>query len=134
MPRFSPSRAARSSTPLTVRIAASSPPPAAARRSRRLVRSDGIEATLERLARQGIFLTLDEAKGRCPVVRGSLTFTIDPRRLANPVTASHLVYRTSGSRGAGTIVSANVGYFRDRAVNVGLCLDARGGGRWRHAL
>jgi hypothetical protein len=100
----------------------------------RLVRSDGIEATLERLARHGVFLTLDEAKGRCPVVRGSLTFTIDPRRLANPLTASHLVYRTSGSRGAGTIVSANVGYFRDRAVNVGLCLDARGGGRWRHAL
>jgi hypothetical protein len=99
----------------------------------RLVGRDGLEGALARLAREGVFLTLDEAKGRCPVVRGSLTFTVDPRRLANPVTASHLVYRTSGSRGAGTIVSADVAYFRDRAVNVGLCLDARGGRSWRHA-
>jgi hypothetical protein len=100
----------------------------------RLVGRDGIEATLALLARRGVFLTLDEAKGRCPVVRGTTTFVVDPGRLANPITASHLVYRSSGSRGAGTIVSANVAYFRDRAVNTGLCLDARGGRRWRHAL
>jgi len=100
----------------------------------RLVGRDGIEATLELLARRGVFLSLDEAKGRRPVVRGTTTFTVDPERLANPLTASHLVHRSSGSRGAGTIVSANVAYFRDRAVNTALCLDARGGWRWRHAL
>ena len=35
----------------------------------RLVRRDGVEATLQALLRQGVYLTVDEFKGRRPVVR-----------------------------------------------------------------
>ncbi|HEX9710175.1 MAG TPA: hypothetical protein VGB42_09455, partial [Candidatus Thermoplasmatota archaeon] len=99
-----------------------------------LVASEGVESSLERLARHGVFLTVDEAKGRAPVVRGSSTFELDPADLANPGAAAHLLYRTSGSRGAGTLVSVDVAHFRDRAVNTALVLAARGGWSWRHAL
>src|SRR6059036_1680310 len=34
------------------------------------VRREGLEATLERLARQGVYLTADEFKGKKEVVRG----------------------------------------------------------------
>lgn len=100
----------------------------------RLVLHDGVESALSTLARHGVFLTTDEAKGRCPVIRGSTTFRLDPASLANPLAASHLVYRTSGSRGPGTTVSVDVRHFRDRAVNARLALDGRGGAGWRHAL
>lgn len=99
-----------------------------------LVAREGVEASLGRLARQGVFLTADEAKGRSPVVRGSTTFRVDPGDLANPCAAAHLLYRTSGSRSAGTVVSVDVAHFRDRVVDTALVLEARGGGSWRHAL
>ena len=67
----------------------------------RLVERDGIEATLTALARAGVYLTVDELKGRRPVLRGSAGFEVDPAGLASPDVPSHLVYRTSGSRGPG---------------------------------
>jgi hypothetical protein len=100
----------------------------------RMVARDGVEATLGRLAAGGVFLTVDEAKGRRPVTRGSTTFHLDPASLANPLAASHLVSQSSGSRGPATTVSVDVRHFRDRAVNARLVLDARGGVDWRHAL
>lgn len=100
----------------------------------RMVAQDGVESTLARLARHGVFLTVDEAKGRRPVIRGSTTFDVAPASLANPLAASHMVYRSSGSRGPATRVSVDIRYFRDRAVNARLVLEARQGVGWRHAL
>jgi hypothetical protein len=100
----------------------------------RLVRREGVESALASLARHGVFLTTDEAKGRRPVIRGSSAFQVDPASLANPLAASHLAYGTSGSRGPGTTVSVDLRHFRDRAVNACLALDARGAEGWRHGL
>ena len=100
----------------------------------RLVERDGIEATLTALARAGVYLTVDELKGRRPVLRGSAGFEVDPAGLVSPDVPSHLVYRTSGSRGPGAAVSLDLGYYRERAVNLALCLGARGGRAWRHAM
>jgi hypothetical protein len=36
----------------------------------RLVRQDGVDGALERLLRDGVYVTLDEFKGRRPIVRG----------------------------------------------------------------
>jgi hypothetical protein len=93
-----------------------------------------VEAALARLARLGVFLTVDEAKGRAPVVRGSAAFQVEPEDLANPCTAAQLRYRTSGSRGRPTVVSVDVAHIRDRVVDTALVLEARGGWAWRHAL
>jgi hypothetical protein len=50
----------------------------------RMVTQDGVESTLAGLARHGVFLPVDEAKGRRPVIRGSTTFDVAPASLANP--------------------------------------------------
>ncbi len=100
----------------------------------RLVAQDGVETALETLARHGVHLTMDEFKGRRSVVRGSTEFEVDPAGLVNPGIPSHLFYRSSGSRGPGTVVSLDLAYYRGRAVNAGLCLAARGGREWCHAL
>ena len=68
----------------------------------RLVDQDGVEGALRRLRRVGVYLTVDEAKRRCPVVRGGLTVPWTPDALSNPLAARHVPVATSGSRGAGT--------------------------------
>ena len=53
----------------------------------RLVTKDGVEEALRTLHRHGVYLTVDEFKGRRPVVRGNTTIAVDPRRLRNPRSA-----------------------------------------------
>jgi len=100
----------------------------------RLVVADGLEGALATLFRAGVYLTIDEYKGRRPVVRGRTTFTLEPSALGNPLVARHIPQTTSGSRGRPTPSSFDLAYVRDRTVNQVLYLDALGGARWRHAL
>lgn len=99
----------------------------------RLVTQSGLEEALHVLFRQGVYLTVDEMKGRCPVVRGADRIEIDPMRLRNPATVSHGVARTSGSRGPSTLVPIDLAFIGEVAVNKRLTLDASGAGPWRLA-
>jgi hypothetical protein len=99
----------------------------------RLASQDGLEGTLRGLARQGVYLTVDEFKGRRPVVRGSATLTVDPRHLRNPLPATHLEVETGGSRGVTTSFPIGLAFIRDHAINTFLTLDAHGGVGWQHA-
>jgi hypothetical protein len=100
----------------------------------RLVSQDGIEGALRILYRNGVYLTVDEFKGRRPATRGSAAITIDPRRLWNPLAAPCAWAATSGSRGDATQVPLGLASIRDRAVNIYLTLGARGGADWRHGV
>jgi hypothetical protein len=100
---------------------------------RQLVARHGIEETLEKLAREGVYLTADELKGRTPVARGATTLTVDPTRLLNPSLRTHALARSSGSRGRGTPVPVDLRFVRDLGVNICLTTAARGGLAWRHA-
>ena len=100
----------------------------------RLVRRDGLEGALRALFRAGVYLTLDEYKGRRPVVRGNTTIAVDPLRLRNPLMVPQFWATTSGSRGAATRIPLDLACIRARAVNMYLALDARGGARWRNAV
>ncbi len=97
------------------------------------VRHDGVEGTLGRLFRAGVYLDCDEFKARAPVVRGSLSFTVDPATLVNPRAVVHGLAETSGSRGARTPVPIDLAFVRDHAVNTHVTLDAHGGRDWVHA-
>ena len=65
-----------------------------------LVGDDGLEPTLQVLCRDGVYLTVDEAKGRRQVVRGNESFAITPSHLHNPRLVADLVSQTGGSGGA----------------------------------
>lgn len=99
-----------------------------------LVRRDGLESSLLKLFRSGVFLTTEEYKGRRPVVRGGVVFEAGPSRLRNPLIAPHYFTATSGSRGEATSIPLSLAGMRDRAVDMFLALDARGGARWRTAV
>jgi hypothetical protein len=98
-----------------------------------LVLLEGVEGCVRSLARQGVYLTVDEFKGRRAVVRGSATLSFERHQLRNPLPATHLAVQTGGSRGAGTSVPIGLAFIRDHAVNTFLTLDAHGGAGWRHA-
>lgn len=98
-----------------------------------MVARDGVEEALARLYREGVYLTGDEFKGRRPVVRGSLEFTVDPASLLNPRSVVHGLSESSGSRGARTPAPIDLAFIADHAVNTHLTLDAHGGRDWVHA-
>jgi hypothetical protein len=100
----------------------------------RLVMQEGVEGALQALLRSGVYLTIDEFKGRRPVRRGSLTLEVSPETLRNPWSKFHLPARTGGSRGAGTPVLVDLAFIRDRAVDTAITLAARGGLHWDHAF
>src|SRR5262249_30226590 len=76
----------------------------------RLVRKDGVEGALSHLYRSGVYLTIDEYKGRRPTIRGSATLSVEPSQLRNPFAAAHLPFGTSGSRGARTAVNFDLAW------------------------
>ena len=86
---------------------------------------------LETLARKGVYLTVEEFKGRRPVTRGTVSFHVDPGQLRNPGASLHLMVRTGGSRSPGTPVPLDLAYIRETAVDRLLSLGAPARGRWR---
>jgi hypothetical protein len=100
---------------------------------RGLVARDGLEGALQGLARAGVYLTVDQFKGRAPVVRGSTTLSVDSGRLRNPSVRAYALAQSSGSRGARTAVPVDLRFIRDLGANICLTTAARGGLRWRHA-
>jgi hypothetical protein len=100
----------------------------------RLVAEQDVEGALRVLLREGVYLTLAEFKGRRPVVRGTASFPAGPARLRNPLAQPSWSARSSGSSGRATAVSFGLDFVRDRAVNLRLFLDSRGGIGWRHAI
>jgi hypothetical protein len=100
----------------------------------RLVRAEGLEGALHRLYLAGVYLTIDEFKGRVPAVRGSHTVHVDPERLYNPLASPDLAVRSGGTRGRETVVPIGMDAIREAAVNQCLSLDARGGLDWPWAV
>jgi hypothetical protein len=99
----------------------------------RLVRADGPEGALAALADRGVYLTVDEFKGRRPIVRGSTRIVLDPRTFTNPFCARDVPGRSSGSRGTPVPVLVALDYLRDCGIDTRLALDARGGEDWLKA-
>jgi hypothetical protein len=66
-----------------------------------LVRSEGACGALARIHDAGVFVTLDEFKGRRPIQRGSLSLAVEASDFDNRTVASGFLARTGGSRSAG---------------------------------
>lgn len=71
------------------------------------VRSDGVEATLERLRREGVYLTHDEFKGRTPILRSNRAIDADQGSFVNPLSRGGVAGPSGGSRSKGTTVRSS---------------------------
>ncbi|MGD9347774.1 MAG: hypothetical protein PVH84_18065 [Candidatus Aminicenantes bacterium] len=100
----------------------------------RLLDDEGLEGALQVLFRQGVYLTIDEFKGRKPVVRNGHIIEVDPGLLRNPLCTPYLQAQTSGSGGESTPVPIDMDFVRERNVNHFLALWHRGGSGWDHAV
>src|ERR1700676_5523941 len=80
------------------------------------VTSHGLESTLERLRDEGVYLTLDEFKGRAPVVRNGLRFETEETDFDKPrLSDGRLIGETSGSRGKRSRVSYDWDFIAEEA-------------------
>ena len=98
----------------------------------RLVHRDGLDGTLRTLACHGVYLTVEEFKGRRAVVRGDLAFEVAPSRPQRS-RAAGIAAQTSGSRGRRTTVTIDMATIGAWAVDACLDYEARGGLDWVHA-
>ena len=71
---------------------------------RHLVQSQGLEGALHSLFEAGVYVGYEEFKGRAPIVRGSLTLSVEPGEFDNPGLQMVMAGWTSGSTGGGTRV------------------------------
>ncbi len=90
------------------------------------VARDGVETTLASLMREGVYVTLEEFKGRRPAVRGSQTFAFSDADFDNPLAPAHFVIRSGGTRGPATRVGMSLSFSADLSANTLVALDSHG--------
>jgi hypothetical protein len=103
---------------------------------RKMVGSDGLEATLDRLRREGVYFTFEEFKGRETVRRGGLSLSVSAGDFDNPAAPRHYSKQTGGTTGRATRVWMNLDFWAETAVVRLLGLEAHGlvrvpSARWR---
>src|SRR3990172_9934203 len=101
-----------------------------------LVQRHGVEGALTHLYEAGIYIAIDEFKGRRPIRRSGLEFPVRPQDFDNPLLAKHYEARSSGSRGVGTRIIIDLELLTHEAAYYHHFLDsfdltARPIGTWR---
>lgn len=89
-----------------------------------LVRTEGLEAALRRLYDAGIYVTLDEIKGRVPLERSGVSLPADHRAFNNPLLTSHFAIASGGSRGLRRRLRTDLEMLDYEAASHTLFLDA----------
>jgi hypothetical protein len=90
------------------------------------VSRDGLEATLERLASEGVYFTVDEFKGRDKVVRKGVSFSCKEAMFDNPFLSHAYEVRSGGTRSAGTRIRIDFEYLHQRSLYDALLLHVHG--------
>jgi len=89
-----------------------------------LVREHGLEQALERLHDAGVFVTLEEFKGRVPIERLGLFVPPGLGGFDNPLLTKHFGTATSGTRGARRRVSVDLDLLEHEAAHQLLLREA----------
>jgi hypothetical protein len=89
-----------------------------------LVRRDGVEATLSKLYDAGVYVTLDEFKGRTAIERPGLRLRVRAEDFDNPLLVGGYEARTSGSRSAGARLLIDLDLLTQEAAYHALYLEA----------
>jgi hypothetical protein len=98
--------------------------------------TDGLEGALVRLRAAGVWVSLEELKGRRTLRRGSLEIATRAEDFDNPLLAPAYTASSGGSRGAGTRVLVDLDLLAYEAAHQALfaerfALDACVAGQWR---
>lgn len=96
----------------------------------RLIAAEGVEGALHTLYVAGIYLAVDELKGRSPAVRGSTCIEVNAALLRGPRVTGHYRVHSSGSSGTATSLDIDLAAIRDGAVDFYLDYHAHGGLGW----
>lgn len=89
-----------------------------------LVQQLGIQATLRQLYDAGVYLTLDEFKGRAPIVRSGLELPVKASDFDSPLNKGQLHGVTGGSRTRGTRITLDLEDFEGEIPMYRLWLQA----------
>ncbi len=91
----------------------------------RMVRSDGIEPTLKKLGEEGVYISIEEFKGKKELIRGAKAFKFRESEFDNPFLSRHLEASSGASRSAGTRTIYDFDFLAETwAVHRILCIDA----------
>ena len=94
------------------------------------VHTDGLETAFGELLSEGVYLTVDEFKGRREVRRSGVSVPCGPGFLRNSCSIHGIPSRSGGSRGPGTPLLIDFKFIADCAVNACLLFEAQGGTDW----
>ena len=106
---------------------------------RKLVESLGVETALEKLRAEGVYVSLEEFKGRRPIRRGGFELAITPDDFTSPLRGQHFEAQTGGSGGAPRSLLLDLDQIADDALSYGAFLamfelENRPSAIWRPAL
>lgn len=85
---------------------------------RQLVATRGLDATLDQMRQDGVYVRIQEFKGGEPTVRQGRTFQFQERDFANPTVSALLHTRSSGSRSRGTQTEISAADVTDNARRI----------------
>lgn len=86
----------------------------------------GLDETLKMLCSEGIFVTIEEFKGRKPLVRKGKSFSFREKDFDNPYIAACYERRSGGTRSAGTRIACDFDFLAQTAPHRGFINDILG--------
>jgi hypothetical protein len=92
----------------------------------RMTRELGLKETLGRLYDAGVYVSFEELRGRKPICRGDLEFTVKVSDFDNPLLTAFVAAHTSGSRSQGTRVYVDLERLASEAAQLACLFDAHG--------
>ena len=98
------------------------------------VHSYGLERTLEQLAKEGVYLTSDEFKGKREVVRGGQSFEVSPEDFQCQNSPSGFVTQSSGTRNRPVKAFLSLDWLAARTATIGVFFEAHGLLHSAHAI
>ena len=90
------------------------------------VANEGIEGSLRQLESEGVYFTVDEFKGKVPVVRNGVEFWCQEGMFDNPFLSYVYEVRSGATRSAGTRVRIDFDYLHQRSLYDALLLSIHG--------
>lgn len=91
-----------------------------------LVKHKGVEDTLRQLRAEGVYITFEEFKGRKPIERNGITFSVQAEDFDNPSAQGGIYSQTGGSTGKAKKIAIDLDDVAARAANRLIALSAQG--------